>query len=299
MLIIAGLFEGFGDSPYSHRAFSIFRSFVYWSSTLVALELSRAYLLSAFRKRYSLLVSVLITMLFTIIMIPWVRLTNPGEPLPFLGGTALPLLSENLLASFLSLIGGPIPAIAYRGILEAFEWWSPILPNLPWIARAFVGTIAPIISLLVVQAFYGESKQTETAVEARKSSSLAGWVIVALISVLIIFFCFGALGFNLSIVGSGSMKPAMDVGDIVIVREIAADDIHEDDVILYKKESSMTIHRIIEIQHDNPSISFVTKGDANSAPDPVPVHPEQIVGEVVFRIPKLGWIGIGIKNLFN
>ena len=135
--------------------------------------------------------------------------------------------------------------------------------------------------------------------EARKSSSLAGWVIVALISVLIIFFCFGALGFNLSIVGSGSMKPAMDVGDIVIVREIAADDIHEDDVILYKKESSMTIHRIIEIQYDNPSISFITKGDANSAPDPVPVHPEQIVGEVVFRIPKLGWIGIGIKNLFN
>ena len=44
---------------------------------------------------------------------------------------------------------------------------------------------------------------------------------------------------------------------------------------------------------------FITKGDANSEPDVDPVMPDQVTGKVVFTIPKLGWIPIFFKTIFN
>jgi signal peptidase len=98
---------------------------------------------------------------------------------------------------------------------------------------------------------------------------------------------------------SGSMSPAIAVGDVTIVRDVAADDIVEGDVIQYAHDSITTIHRVIDIQQVEGSTVFITQGDANQDPDGKPVHPEQIKGKVQLCIPKVGWVSIGIKNLFS
>ena len=298
-LVIAGLFSSFGNSPYSHTAYGIFLNIVFFATTLVGIEFCRAYLLSQYAHRYPLLMMGSMTLVFTLIMISPSRLTNVGDPLPFLGSTCLPLLAENLLTCLMAAIGGPVAAIAYRGILEAFEWFSPILPDLTWIMAAFVGTLAPVAGFLVVQSLYGEPDSAGADDGSRKRSSLTGWVVTAIVVVVLVWVSFGVLGFRPVVVASGSMNPAIDMGDVVMVKEVDASDIHQGDVIQYESGGSSTIHRVIEVQQESSATVFITKGDANDSPDVNPVHPEEVRGRVSLTVPKVGWVSIGIKRFFS
>lgn len=303
LMVIGGLFLGFGKSPYLFTPPMLAINFAFMASALAGIELSRAYLVNTFGRGSIVLVLGLITLLYTVVMIPPLRFTTLTSPLlliTFLGATCLPLLAMNLLASFLALLGGPVACIAYIGMLQLFEWFSPILPDLPWLATAFIGTIAPAIGFLLVQSrFLARVPPSEAETETKKrGSSLIGWVVVAIICVVIIWFSFGFLGFQPTIVGSGSMSPAMDVGDIAIVREISPDTIKERDIIKYEGEGMVTMHRVVEIEETEAGKFFITKGDANDSPDLKPVRPDEIRGKIIFVIPKLGWVSIAIKQLF-
>jgi len=92
------------------------------------------------------------------------------------------------------------------------------------------------------------------------------------------------------------MSPAMNVGDIAIVRESSADSVKISDIVSYEWEDGVEVlHRLVEI---TPEGLFI-KGDANPSCDPEPVRPDQIKGRVVFIIPKLGWVGLWLKGVFS
>jgi signal peptidase len=97
------------------------------------------------------------------------------------------------------------------------------------------------------------------------------------------------------------MRPNLEVGDLVLVSDIDIDEIKIGDIIQYKTEtiSIPVIHRVYEILEENNNLLFITKGDANNAPDSEPILPNQIMGKVIFNIPKIGWIPIGIKEIIN
>lgn len=88
-------------------------------------------------------------------------------------------------------------------------------------------------------------------------------------------------GYSQMIVISGSMEPAISVGDMVIVHETG--DYQPGDVITYYDGSAYVTHRLTEKIGDR----YITQGDANNAPDE-PVLAEQIIGKVVVAIPKAG-----------
>lgn len=89
-------------------------------------------------------------------------------------------------------------------------------------------------------------------------------------------------GYYPAIVISGSMSGSIEVNDMVIVHQ--QDDYHVGDVVAYKTAHSLVTHRIV----DETDQGFVTKGDANNAPDRVPVSEDQILGKVVSVIPGIG-----------
>lgn len=88
---------------------------------------------------------------------------------------------------------------------------------------------------------------------------------------------------------SGSMTPAIGVGDLVFTQPTAFDDIHEGDVITFVLNDNLDVatHRVVAIDRDQQLIT--TKGDANSAVDGNPVWYPNVVGVVKFDIPKLGY----------
>lgn len=94
-------------------------------------------------------------------------------------------------------------------------------------------------------------------------------------------------------VQTGSMRPTLPPGTLVVVRPVEPDEIGIGTVITYQLESGrpeVVTHRVTEIGINNVSgeRTFRTKGDANDAVDPEPVRPVQVRGEVWYAVPYVG-----------
>lgn len=100
------------------------------------------------------------------------------------------------------------------------------------------------------------------------------------------------------IVLTGSMSPTIEVGDLIVVKDVTPKDIQENDVITFKSKSSdnITTHRVKEVLNDSGNISYITKGDANNIEDPIPVESEVLLGRVRNVVPKLGTIILWIQK---
>lgn len=88
-------------------------------------------------------------------------------------------------------------------------------------------------------------------------------------------------GFALLTVVSGSMQPAIDIGDLIVIRQQSEYEV--DDIVTYNNGRSLVTHRLISIEGSSGNV----KGDANNVADgSIPLS--SIEGKVVWRIPRIG-----------
>ena len=96
-------------------------------------------------------------------------------------------------------------------------------------------------------------------------------------------------GYSMFEVQTGSMKDAINPGDMIIVKSDS--DIKLNDIVTYKQGEEFITHRVIEAYNE----TYVTQGDANNVKDE-PITKGQIVGKVVKILPGFGIIR---RVLFN
>ena len=107
-------------------------------------------------------------------------------------------------------------------------------------------------------------------------------------------------GMPLSVL-TGSMRPHLPPGTLVVTKPTPVEEIEVGDVITFQIESgrsAVVTHRVIERSIDSASgeVRFTTQGDANNTPDPEPVRPAQIRGTVWYAVPYLGWVNQAIDG---
>jgi hypothetical protein len=85
-----------------------------------------------------------------------------------------------------------------------------------------------------------------------------------------------------SFTDTNSMDPLLDVGanGIEIIPK-TENDVHVGDVISYKTESGIVIHRVVDIRSDEQGLYYVLKGDNNPVPDKERVRFKDIQGILV------------------
>ena len=88
-------------------------------------------------------------------------------------------------------------------------------------------------------------------------------------------------GYSLFEVATGSMKPTIQIGDVVIVK--ITKDVNENDIIVYIDGDDIITHRLVEKNENN----IVTRGDANNSEDK-PIQANMIIGQVIKIVPQLG-----------
>lgn len=96
--------------------------------------------------------------------------------------------------------------------------------------------------------------------------------------------------FKIMVVQSGSMAPTIKTGSIVIVKP--SQDYKVGDVITFgpfSKTKPSTTHRIYNIKLVDGKPVYITKGDANNAPDQREVQKKEVIGKALFSIPYLGF----------
>lgn len=90
------------------------------------------------------------------------------------------------------------------------------------------------------------------------------------------------LGFTPVHVLSGSMEPAFSAGDMILIH--ASREYGPGDIITFRDSGELVTHRIISETREG----FWVQGDANNVKDGEPVRKENIVGKVVWILPRLG-----------
>lgn len=297
--LIAGVLSGFGRSPYNHALLPLLGGLFYAGTLLIGQEMSRAYLLAVIGGRRPFLALVMVSFFVSAISATPARyslLADPRGAMETAGGFLLPTIAENVLASFLALVGGPLPTLAYRGTMQLFEWLSPILPRLDWPVKAFVGTLGPVLGILATCSVFSTQKpEAEVEPAAQGGQSGTAPVIIAVVAVALLWFNTGILGIQPILVGSGSMSPTIKVGDVVLIKQAQPESIVVGDVIRYNRQGLDVIHRVVAIQEGPNGPIFITRGDANNTDD-APVEASALKGKVLGTIPKVGWIAIGLRQ---
>lgn len=138
----------------------------------------------------------------------------------------------------------------------------------------------------------------------KKKKSAASWGkmgIFFLVLAIIISFFLGLLPVAPVAVATGSMEPAIQVGDVVIVCRADPDKLQVGDIIRYRCDGYTVIHRIVARQDgvDGQALSFTTQGDSNNGPDTAPVSPEQVMGKVVLTVPKVGGLTLWLHGVLQ
>jgi signal peptidase len=95
---------------------------------------------------------------------------------------------------------------------------------------------------------------------------------------------------------SGSMTPVIRTGDMIVddsVTAAQAEHLQVGQIVTFREaagSNTMITHRIVAVQDHNGQVSYVTKGDANNAPDSPARPASDVVGVFSHDIPRGGYI---------
>ncbi|WP_165399855.1 signal peptidase I [Xylanimonas ulmi] len=143
----------------------------------------------------------------------------------------------------------------------------------------------------------------------RRARAALGWgALVALTTLALLVFVIpqAHAGSGLTIL-SGSMRPAIDPGDVVAIRGIKPHQVCDGtvkvgDIVTFMpdpEDATLVTHRLVAIRHDDldpdgyedttyEGCSFVTRGDANTAEDRA-LPARAMKGVVMYTVPKVGY----------
>jgi signal peptidase I len=132
---------------------------------------------------------------------------------------------------------------------------------------------------------------------ARFVTKTISWALLAVVVVagLALIVVPKATGAKPLTVLSGSMAGTYDPGDVVIVRDADTRHLEVGQVITFQPTSDdprLTTHRVVEVTYGSRGTRYIMQGDANDAPDPEPVRPAQVQGEVWYSVPVVGHLSV-------
>ena len=111
-------------------------------------------------------------------------------------------------------------------------------------------------------------------------------------------------GYSICYVVTGSMLPALEVGDAILIKRVAEEEIKKDDIITYLSTTgslsgNYITHRVVEIKTIENTLVFVTKGDANTANDTEFITYSKIQGVYVRKISIIKFLLLILQKPIN
>ena len=294
---LAGLLsKGLGLSPYGWTLLGRLLIIYYAISRILAFEASRVILIqhpSIRGSRPSLIVAV--PLLYTFLTVnPYELIGHESLPglIRYINSEFFPALADNILLTQLAYFGGLKYCIIYSATYAVYSRVTPVLPDISWTVRGLLGVAIPLLGITLLYALpstrvFGVIPASEVITKR----DVARIVAESSPLILVLLIVSGALGVKPLVVASSSMSPTLEVGDIVLVSR--AESYRAGDIVAYPMKGRIIVHRVVGYLEDG---SILTKGDASDEIDPWVIKPETIIGKVTFKVPKIGWVPILLKE---
>ncbi len=109
----------------------------------------------------------------------------------------------------------------------------------------------------------------------------------------------GFFGYKPFIILSDSMKPELNSGDLILIKETDPARLNAGDIIAYRYGDSVVTHRIVDTTEKDGETQYITRGDANNADDSRPVSRQMVEGALFTNIPKFGNVALFMQTPFG
>jgi signal peptidase I len=99
------------------------------------------------------------------------------------------------------------------------------------------------------------------------------------------------LGYRPLVVSSGSMRPALQVGDLVVTTGVAADHLHPGDIVSFDDRTGtgdLVTHRVRSVVTNGSEARVETRGDANTVSEIWDVPSRTVLRRTVLDVPAVG-----------
>lgn len=124
-----------------------------------------------------------------------------------------------------------------------------------------------------------------------------GWLVTIALVLVIGGFVFVHFSpdYNMYLVRSESMKPAINMGDMVVIGPLDGPirgEAKPGSIVTYLRGAELVTHRVLSVDGS----TLLTKGDAVEDTDPWAVSLSDVRGVYLFRIPAMGYVSNFIRT---
>ncbi|MEM4686875.1 MAG: signal peptidase I [Zestosphaera sp.] len=293
--VVLGLLNGFGRNPLTLTQSLVAFNLVREVPRVLGVEFLRGYLLGNSRRvRTSL---ALTSLFFTFLSFTYTRYlsmitSSYSSSVNFIMRSFVPLFLSNLLVGYLFILGGIKNSLIYSMFTRLYIYLMPLLPNVSSGMLAVVNVVQVFVFFVILEITYSGESETK---KITLSSKLPSFVFFSLLLAVLVSMI---IGYRALVVVSGSMSPALNVGDVAVINtRVSPSDVVEGDVIAFYLSRDLIIHRVVRVLNTSSGIKYLTKGDANENPDPFRVSQSALLGKYVFKIPLVGYLWIYLMQI--
>ncbi len=126
------------------------------------------------------------------------------------------------------------------------------------------------------------------------------WLVLAFSALALAGYQVGTGRWHATPVLSGSMRPGLQPGDVVVTQRVPVSDLHVRDVVVFHPPNEgerQTVHRIVKVTTSGGTTSITTWGDANLVADP---EVSSLEGSTTYRVvrvvPLLGYPAVWLQK---
>lgn len=300
-----GLFIGFNKNVYSSNIILILKNIVPIIILIPLSELLRYIINSKIKDNYILLgLSIFVfTLIDTTITIQASSFKNFYDTLKVIGLFILPSLSKNYLLTYLTIKVSYKPNLVYRYLMELPRYILPIVTSFGVYIESIIYISFPIIVFIIIYNDFKKREKKNIILSSKfKKNTKFIYYIVTIILITVVSLTSGYFKYQAIVIATGSMTPNINKGDMVVIEKVAPKDakkLKEGEVLAFKREDKIVVHRIYKIYTSGNEIFFKTKGDHNNAPDGYLTEAKEILGTVKFNIRYIGYPTVALYEKIN
>ena len=133
-----------------------------------------------------------------------------------------------------------------------------------------------------------------------RAIKIFSWVATAVLVLVVagLAFIYFSPGYDLRLVKSESMKPAVNMGDLIITGPLNGPingELKPGMIVTYQHSKELITHRVQSID----GTTLVTKGDAVEDLDPWSITVSDVKGIYLFKIPYVGYVTSFVQTKFG
>ena len=211
------------------------------------------------------------------------------SPIINFGILVLPVITSNLVYSYLSKKAGYYPVIYFGILIGIYKYLFPVIPNVTIFVTTIIDFFLPTILWVRMNSYYEKIENHQKIID----NSIINFSILSVSMIIItvmIYFGSGYFRFHAISIGTDTMEPEIRRGDIVLVdtKIKDADAIQLGEVVAFKYNNSTMVQRVVKKARENNQILFYVKSDSEEEKI-ITVKDTNIEGTIHLKINYLGY----------